>query len=463
MAMGLAERIYPHLPVTFQNLACCLQGAREARIRFGDTFQRRFGELLSSERWSHAEIEAYQDEHLHRLAKYVYEHVPYYRSVMTARKLHPDDIRGRSDLPKLPLLTKEDVRRHASLLRSNIAAPGTLIRRHTSGTTGTSLQFYSTAESIAFQWAVWWRHRNRFGLALNDWHANFTGKLVVPTDQNTPPYWRWNPFMHQVLLNMHHITPTKVAPIVEFLEQFPTKFFSGYPSIIHALAVTARDRGISLKHRPSYVVTGAEKLLETQRSDIAEFTGAVFTNQYGLSEGCGNASHCERLTYHEDFEFGIVEPLDPVRNADNSVSARVIMTGFACPEFPLIRYDVGDRAVWESPDKVCSCGRASTVIREIEGRVEDYIITPEGRRIMRFDYCFKDSTNVREAQVVQRCLGVVVLRIVRRPHYSLKDERHLVDQIHHWISPILSVEFEYLDDIPRENGGKFRAVKSEIR
>jgi phenylacetate-CoA ligase len=227
--------------------------------------------------------------------------------------------------------------------------------------------------------------------------------------------------------------------------------------------VIAREKGLSLSHRPSHVVTGAEKLLKTQRADIAAFTGAVLTDQYGLSEGCGNASHCEQFAYHEDFEFGIIEPLDPVRNADNSVSARVIMTGFACPEFPLIRYEVGDRAVWESPDKECPCGRASTVIREIEGRVEDYVVTPEGRRIMRFDYCFKDSTNVREAQVVQRRMGEVVLRIVRRPSYSIGDERDLVDQIHHWISPNLSVAFEYVDDIPREIGGKFRAVKSELR
>jgi hypothetical protein len=31
-----------------------------------------------------------------------------------------------------------------------------------------------------------------------------------------------------------------------------------------------------------------------------------------------------------------------------------------------------------------------------------------------------------------------------------------------WISPTLGVEFEYVDEIPRERNGKFRAVLSHL-
>ena len=53
-----------------------------------------------------------QDEKLRRLVRHAYQHVPYYRDRMQALSLTPDDIRGQRRSDKLPLLTKDDVRKH---------------------------------------------------------------------------------------------------------------------------------------------------------------------------------------------------------------------------------------------------------------------------------------------------------------------------------------------------------------
>ena len=79
---------------------------------------------------------------------------------------------------------------------------------------------------------------------------------------------------------------------------------------------------------------------------------------------------------------------------------------------------------------------------------------------MRFDYVFKHAPNVRECQVVQDCLGEIRLRVVRRDGYGNTDEHMLREEIRKWISPTLSVQFEYVGEIEREANGKFRAVKS---
>jgi phenylacetate-CoA ligase len=125
---------------------------------------------------------------------------------------------------------------------------------------------------------------------------------------------------------------------------------------------------------------------------------------------------------------------------------------------PFIRYDVGDIGTWSSVP--CACGRQSRVLSHIDGRVEDYVITPEGRRIMRFDYIFKDTHNIQEAQVVQKEPGCICLRIVRRSTFTLSDEKLLRDEISSRISAKFQVEFEYVDEIEREPNGKLRAVKS---
>ena len=54
--------------------------------------------------------------------------------------------------------------------------------------------------------------------------------------------------------------------------------------------------------------------------------------------------------------------------------------------------------------KECTCKRSSFNFKFIDGRIEDYVLTPEGSKIMRFDYLFKNQTNIKECQVVQNKL-----------------------------------------------------------
>lgn len=459
----LKESTYARLPIFLQNAVCWYVGRKQAELRFGTLFDGHVESLLRSEWWGAGEIEAYQNERLRQLIAHAYENVKFYRDRMRELKLTPNDIRTLEDLPKLPILTKEDVRNNLEQLVSTKTRKGDLVPRHTSGTTGKSLHFYATRASTAFQWAVWRRHQTRFGITPRALHANFTGRVVVPINQMSPPYWRWNRPMRQALITMQHLTPEKIGHIVSFLNDNEFEFYSGYPSIIHAFAVAAMEEGLTLTSPPKAVITGAENILEYQRRDIRKFTGAVITDQYGLSEGCANASQCPEFAYHEDFEFGIFECVESSTSEDGRKTGGIVCTGFANPHFPFIRYEVGDIATWETPHKQCPCGRHSKMIVGFDGRIDDYVITPEGNQIMRFDYVFKDAGNVKESQIVQDKLGEIRVRIVRRPSYDARDEQFINDEIHRWISPAIKIDFEYVNEIEKEPNGKFRAVRSKLR
>ena len=56
------------------------------------------------------EMRALQSEKLVKQVKRVYENVKYYRDLMDAKGVTPDDIKGIEDLHKLPFLTKSDLR-----------------------------------------------------------------------------------------------------------------------------------------------------------------------------------------------------------------------------------------------------------------------------------------------------------------------------------------------------------------
>jgi phenylacetate-CoA ligase len=453
-------KIYAASPVFVQNLLCSAYGYKENRIRLGDWFDHWRDRIEEMEYYTEAEIDAYQNERLLKLVKRCYQHVPYYTKLFDELGLQPSDINSKEDLHKIPVTTKEDVRINIDEFTNTTLDKKKLIKRTTSGTTGKSLSFYCTEEAISFQYAVWWRHRSRFGFNPGDKHLNFTSKLVVPEGQKKPPYWRWNKASNQAIVNMQVIDDQNIPHILDFISKNRFDYWIGYPSIIHEFCAKVLDRGYSLDHKPKGIFFGAENVLEGQRQDISELTGATLTDVYGFMEGCGNASQCREFKHHADFEYGIMECLNPETLDSGEVKGDIVCTGFANKAFPLLRYEVGDIGVWAPPSYECACGRHSPVLNRIEGRADDYVITPEGRKVMRFSYIFRETPEIREAQVVQKKRGQVTINIVPRENYSKDAEEHLKEMVAAWISPELAVNFEYLKDIPREENGKFRAVKS---
>jgi phenylacetate-CoA ligase len=455
------ESIYQHLPVFFQNLACNVHGFQQRRLRYGGDFAEKLAWLEKSQWWTPEQIEDYQTKQLQKLINHAYNTVPFYRRVFDKHGLKPSDIKVKDDLNKIPILTKEDVRNNVHDLISRNFSKHKLVHSHTSGTSGKSLQFYMEPSAFKFRWALWWRHRKRFGIEFDSPYATFTGLNAIPLKQTTPPFWRENYLMHQTVFTMHHIVPEKVYEIVKRLNKGGYIYYSGYPSVISVLAHLIQEKGLKITAPPKIIFTGAENLYDHQRRLISEVFQCPVTDQYGFSEGCGNASRCEKDVFHEDFEYGILECEEPLSHNDGSVQGRIIATGFASYAMPFIRYDVGDMGTWVR--EKCSCGRCSASLLKINGRVEDYVITPEGGHIMRFDYIFKDSLNIKEAQVVQYKPGAICIRIVRRSGYCQEDEKYIRQEIQNKISPSLAVEFDYVNTIEREPNSKFRAVKSFLK
>ncbi|MCP4643383.1 MAG: hypothetical protein GY851_23250 [bacterium] len=136
-------------------------------------------------------------------------------------------------------------------------------------------------------------------------------------------------------------------------------------------------------------------------------------------------------------------------------------TGLSNPAFPLIRYDVGDVAVLDQGP--CSCGRPGRLVKAIDGRTEDYIVTKRGARIGRLDHVFKDMVNVREAQIRQERPGHMTLVIVRGPNYTDTDEAQLRDETTKRVGEDVDFDITYTDAIPRTANGKLRFVVSSVK
>ncbi|MCE9786735.1 hypothetical protein [Shewanella chilikensis] len=455
-------KIYENSPIFFQNFLCSLYGYFESRKRFNKDFQDYFDFLLKSEHYTKAQIEEYKRGKISESLINA-KNSGFYRSL---DKISVEQILDNPEvvLKGMPIFTKDDLR--ASDL-SHISSDKKLQTVVTSGTTGKALKIIREAKCFAVQWAVWFRHRYRFGIKKGDLSVNFSGKPLVPTSQTRPPYWRYNAPMKQHLISMQHITVDTIDSIVDFLNSIRPSFYSGYPSIVSEVARLALSKRLVLKQeaKPRVIFTGAEKLLSHQVDSLREWLGndVVITDQYGLTEGNCNFSQCELGNYHEDFEFAHIEIADPEINLDGSITGRLIGTTFHNEVFPLIRYDTGDIASIASPDFKCPCGRESRVILGVDGRIDDFVLLPNDQRVMRFDYLFKDTYEVVEAQVVQNERNTLDIRAVLvnggdKQAFETKVEGHFRE----YISKDMKLRFTYIDEIERSSTGKFKAVVNKL-
>jgi phenylacetate-CoA ligase len=121
---------------------------------------------------------------------------------------------------------------------------------------------------------------------------------------------------------------------------------------------------------------------------------------------------------------------------------------------PLVRYEIGDSAArLEGP---CGCGSSWTTFRQIIGRVDDVIVTPDGRRVGRIDHIFKGLHGIRECQVIQETARLIRLKIVMSGEFD--QETQLLENIRERLGPAMQVELERVERIPRTSSGKFRSV-----
>ena len=458
MGESRAFSVYAKLPVALQNVACTLAGVQIRRSRYNATFREATRLLSASEWWSFEEQRRHQDERLREVIHHAYETVPYYREVFQARNLVPGDIQTAEDLAKLPILTKDLIRERWADLQSAGWPAKRVVYSRTGGTTGKALKLAEDVDTNPWQWAVWWRHRRRFGLELNDPFVVFAGRDVVPLADLDPPIWRRNAAMRQTYVSIAHMTKQNMQVLVDYLQKRRVVYYSGYPSALYLLATWMLDHGVRLKHPPRMTVTGAETLLPHQRRVIGEALETRVSDQYGASEHCANISECERGLYHVDMEFGVVEFL-PVDGLDSNQRS-IVCTALHNPVMPLIRYEIEDVATLS--DVECECGRLAPAVESVDGRIESYIMTPDGRQHGRLDFLFKTSQQIEEAQLIQETPEHVTIKVVRSPGYGEADEHRLMADVESYLGTELTVDLEYVDRIPREANGKFRQIVSRV-
>lgn len=457
MALG---RVYAKLPVLAQHGAVSAYGVYWYWQRFGPGFRSAFAEFQARERWSAQAWAAWQRTALTAVLSDAAAHVPYYRRTWTVAEKRAA---AAGELGDIPLLTKEPLRADPlAFLDERVPRRG-LITSPTSGSTGTPISvLWRTRElrrSMALREA---RLANWAGVSFRQRRATFSGRMVEPDPRSAGPFYRFNAVERQVYFSPFHLRADTAPHYVEALRRHRVAWMTGYAVSFYLLASFMLDLGLPPVPTVKAVVTTSEKVTAPMRATIERAFACPVFEEYSTVDNVLFASECEHRHLHVSPDVGVVEILRPDgRPCLAGEVGEVVATGVMRVGQPFVRFRLGDLAAWS--DEACACGRAMPILAEVSGRVEDVVIGPDGRQMVRFHGVFVDQPRVREGQIVQEALDRIRVKVVTTPDFSAVDRRTIVERVQQRLGPDVHVEVEVVASIPRSAAGKFQAVVSHVR
>jgi len=413
--------------------------------------------LNTTQWWRREELEKLQNKGLRAIIKHAYNNVPYYHRLFKKLDLRPDDIKTKKDLQKIPVLTKEIVRRNLQDLIARNISKKKFIRAYSSGSTGEPLKYYIDKDSYSMGWAQTFRSWGWVGYELGDPYVK------VSLNPRTKIIKK----LQDRLMRCRFVYPAKITVnnINEYLSKMNNiKIIRGYSSAIYLISEMIEKADVSEKliPRPNAVSTTGEILFPHWREKIENVFDCDVLDCYG-GESTPVAYECpEHNGYHIAAELTIVETLRDDEVASPGEIGEVVITNLYNFAMPFIRYKLNDLAVLK--DDECSCGRNLPMIDSILGRDTDIVITPDGRFLLVyfFTVLFKYIEGVNQFQVIQEKLDKLNIKIVKNEKFTNKDLERILSGIKNAAGEEMEVNIEFVDEIPVSKSGKRRFVISKV-
>lgn len=450
--MTTTEKIYFASPVWLQNILVSMMGYKLYQKRYTGMFTQIRKLVADARHWTPTERDTYQGEHLHNLVKHCSQHIPYYQTLFAEHGLHANDITSVSDLIKIPVLDKQSLRENSLAFRAANSTP--FMIQHTSGSTGTPLALHVNEYTYKMAMALLVDHEEYHGVPFGARRATFAGRMLKQSHDMTPPFSRFNRAENQRLFSTYHLNEKTFPFYRDELNRLNPLEIIGYPSAISDLATQYQNSNTKPDFQVKTIITNSETLLAWQRDRIESVFNCKVRDYYGTAEYVTFAGQDESGFYRTNPVIGITEV---VSDTPGSNTGAVIATTLTNNLMPLLRYRLGDTAT--IPEDQIGQVRQDALV-SVNGRVDDYIKTPDGRLIGRIDHIFKGLEGIHEAQIVQNSLTHCTIKVVTHTPPEQFDREKLLQNMRFRVGNDMDIKVEFLSAIPRGANGKFKSVIS---
>lgn len=438
-----------------------------------------FGQLwaayqeLDRTQWlSPAELEGFQFQQLRALVAHCFEHVPYYRRVLTQAGLSSGVLSSLDEFRSLPLLTRELYQAHSAELEAKAlpAGMGKAGEAYTSGTNGVPIRVLKTNREALWWSALFLRDLEWCQMDLRGRLANV--RLMAKSVDELPrwlegvafPYWT---HLCQGLLESGPAFTMDIRQDpyrqLEWLRKVNPNYLSSLPSNLDYLAGLIGESGERLPQLRAIQAVG-ESLSEAQQQRIEAAFEVPVKNSYSSTEAGYAASPCPSgAGLHVHTENVFAEVLDDQdRPCLPGQTGRLVITPLHSFLTPMLRYDILDDVTLAA--EPCPCGRGLPLWTRVDGRRQPLLHLAGNRRkpVIGMILGARQVGGVHQFQIIQRSADHIIVRVVPDRSWSDGHAERMRTMVQTEMETPVRVDVEVKSKLERPAGGKLRIAIIEM-
>ncbi len=435
------------------------------------SFYPSYKKLVKNQWTPYDKLKHDQEKQLKNLIKFSYENVPYYHNLFRSLGLSPEDIQTIEDLEKLPILTKDIIKKHWEEFKPVNLSSMKYYNHATGGSTGTPMQYRLSKHDRFLGGALLYRGWGYGGYELGDRMVFLAGSSLGFDTKS-----KLTTFIHETTRNLRKLSSfdmgeNEMREYAQTINSFKPKFIRGYASSIYFFARWLEENQLSVPSQKA-VFTTAEKLFPYMRQTIEDVFDCDVYDNYGLNDGGVSAYECSEHTgLHIDTERSIMELVDGAGHQIDTGEGQILATSLYNYAMPFVRYATGD--IGTLSDSFCTCGRGNLLLKEVVGREKELLITPQGQYVhgaALFNLIFHTLENTDFPDIVNR---VNEFQVVQKEADKLTIifacDEILPDNVLDFIRIAIQkrfvgwhVDFQFVDEIDRTQAGKYKFIINEV-
>jgi len=415
-----------------------------------------------------------QAEQLSDFLLYAYEHVPYYRRILKEAGVIASNREVKLEkFSDIPLLNKATIRERFEDLRSDELAHRKWYYNTSGGSTGEPVRLVQDKHYLDWGRAVKMMFDQWSGYSIGSRKVLLWGSerdLFVGQETFKTKVSRW--LKNEVWLNAFRMTPRQMRVFVDRINTFRPLQILAYAESIYQFSRFIEGENLKV-YSPKAIMSEAGTMFPHMRETIERVFKAPVFNCYGSREVGDIACECDQ---HMGLHISVPTHYVEVLRKDGSPAepgelGEVVVTSLTNYAMPLIRYRIGDMAIWA--DEPCSCGRSWPLLAEVTGRVTDAFAKRDGGVVVPeyFIHLIGVVLNtgwIHKYQIIQEDYDSV--RVLLVPQESAEDlqERHseeiseIAEKIRLVMGEACQVNFEFVEDILPTASGKYRYTISKV-
>ena len=410
----------------------------------GSKIPKYLKEIRRVEKLSKDEAKKYQEEKLKRLLLYAYRNVPYYNKTLKEAKVFDDGKVNLNNFNKIPILTKDIIRKEGKNLYSKEKRKG-VYENTSGGSTGEPVRFLQDKKYNEWNITNKLYYKLKAGQGIGEKELRFWGSerdLLEGQEKLSIRLRNW--LYNRREFNTFKMSEKQMFEYVEKWNKFNPSWVECYVQSIYEFAKFVEKNNLRIKSPKNGILTSAGTLTAEMREKIEKVFGCKVYNRYGSREVGDMACGTGRLKI--SFWHQLVEAIEEKNNL-----GKIIVTNLNSYAMPLIRYEIGDVGIVNGFE-----------IEEVKGRVVNLFKTKAGDLIdgefFTHEFYLKDW--VGKFQVVQKDYELIEIKIVGEK--NKKDMQKIEKDIKKVMGQNCNVKWEFVDEIEPTKEGKYLYTVSEV-